>query len=259
MTTKHSTNSELDRIFADLIRIQEEDPSGTDLLQYRSLATAHQYGLLYRTLTQYLKPDSSILDWGCGNGHFSFGLLELGYRTAGFSFEDFRIRPLLRSGYRFSLGSPSDPRALPYEDETFQGVTSVGVLEHVRETGGTEAGSLREIFRVLEPGGFFICFHLPNRFSLIEVSNAAIPGKHHHLYRYDSATIHELCRQAGFSLVEVRRYGALPRNVCHRLPARLRNSGLFAKLWNKSDDFLSMLSSPFCQNYLFVAQKPRTS
>jgi len=44
-------------------------------------------------------------------------------------------------------------RGSPYLDK-FDAVVSVGVLEHVKETGGSEIGSLREIFRILKLNGY---------------------------------------------------------------------------------------------------------
>jgi Methyltransferase domain len=62
---------------------------------------------------------------------------------------------------------------------SFEAVISASVLEHVRETGGNEEANLREIFRILKPG--------------------------------------ELCRQTGYELLEMQRYGALPRNTWNEL------------------------------------------
>lgn len=105
----------------------------------------------------YIPAGSTVLEWGCGNGHVSYGLSRLGYKVSGFSFDDFCLRKYLGTAYDFRQGSCDDPEMLPYSNDRFDGVTSVGVLEHVRETGGNEESSLSEIFRILRPGGYFIC------------------------------------------------------------------------------------------------------
>lgn len=48
----------------------------------------------------------------------------------------------------------ADLRALPYDDNTFDRITIISVIEHVPETGDTEG--IRELARVLKPGGKLI-------------------------------------------------------------------------------------------------------
>lgn len=243
-------------IFAELIKLQEHH-NNYGLLQFTSLVSANQYLRLYKTFLKYVEKESEVLDWGCGNGHFSYFLASCGYKTYGFSFDDFGLREKLNNfTYQFSQGNFEEPTALAYIDNKFNAVVSVGVLEHVRETGGNEITSLREVFRILQPGGFFICYHFPNQFSLIEAIASLVPNKFHHRYRYTRESIEALCQEAGFELLEVYRYGFLPRNIWGIFPQIIRNSRLVSWLWNLLDDILSYPFSMFCQNYLFVAKKP---
>ena len=244
-----------EQIFEELARHRDADPACADLLQYRRMATAHQYLRLYDLVRRYLPAGSEVLDWGCGNGHASYGLQRSGYRVTGFSFEDFGLRRHLGADYRFVQGDPAEPATLPFAAESFDAAVSVGVLEHVRETGGDEAASLREIVRTLRPGGLFICYHFPNRFSLIEAMTRRIPGKHSHRYRYTGEDILRLCREAGLEVVALGRYGALPRNFWHRTPGSVGNSRAVARGWDLLDSGLGTLLSPICQNYYFVARK----
>ncbi|MDL5046299.1 methyltransferase domain-containing protein [Oscillatoria amoena NRMC-F 0135] len=144
---------------------------------------------------------------------------------------------------------------LPFESETFDCVSSVGVLEHVRETGGNEVGSMREIHRVLVKGGLFICYHFPNRHSYIEKLNARIPSQHHHTYKYTRQDIEKFCDETGFDLLESRRYGFIPRNSWNRLPRFVRHSRFISKGVNSLDAILGSVFSRFCQNHYFVACK----
>ncbi len=227
-----------------------------DLRLFKSLVSADQYRRHYYKIAKYVAPGSKVLDWGCGAGHFSFGLSKLGFKTSGYGFYDFELRPHIPDNYEFTMGSFDDPVTIPYPVGHFDAVVSVGVLEHVRETGGNELGSMKEVERILRPGGHFLCFHFPNRLSLMEQLNVALKAVHHHTYKYDRENIELLCRQSGLELLEVRRYGALPRNVWNRLPERYRNSKAIARAYNLADDLLAFPLSVICQNYLFVARKP---
>jgi SAM-dependent methyltransferase len=69
---------------------------------------------------------------------------------------------------------------LPYEDGVFDAVIASGVLEHVP----MDYESLKELNRILRPGGRLIIAYLPNRFSVqewwIRVSGRGAP--HRRLY-----------------------------------------------------------------------------
>jgi SAM-dependent methyltransferase len=252
--------SGIDQILCELVRLQEQQDnvdSSADLTAFRSLVGANQYRLLYRVVRKYIDVDSAILDWGCGNGHFTYALSKLGYKAYCFAFDDSPFfHRYMSNDYELRQGNPGSPVTLPYPDHKFDAVTSVGVLEHVKETGGNEVASLQEIFRVLKPGGCFICYHFPNYFSWIEAASAFFPNKHHHRYRYTSRYIKDLCRQTGFEILEVQRYGALPRNEWGRFPQPIRYSRRIASVWDFLDRSMGYLISPLCQNYMFVARKP---
>ncbi|MBI2932223.1 MAG: class I SAM-dependent methyltransferase [Planctomycetes bacterium] len=242
-------------IVSELVALAEPDRGS----QLRSFVSAGQYRPLYRLVRRYLPRGGEVLDWGVGNGHFSYFLCRAGYRASGYSFEEFAFKEWLPdpSAYRFARGGPVDPVTIPYPAEAFDGVCSVGVLEHVRETGGDELASLREIRRVLKPGGVFICYHFPNRASLVESLARWVPGKHVHPYKYTRRAIDDLAQAAGLELVRAGRYGLLPRNVFGRLPRGLRRSGTLAMFWDGLDAMLAGALSGYCQNHLFVARKPR--
>lgn len=228
-----------------------------EMLQFGSLAAAHQYRALYRLWRRHVPPGAEVLDWGAGNGHFSYFLARAGYRATGYSFMPFLYEPWLPKGapYRYVPGSEREPVALPFADESFDAVASIGVLEHVRETGGNEPGSLAEIARILRPGGRFVCWHFPNRWSWIDVVARRVPGKHRHEYRYTRGDVRRLVARAGLELLETSRYGVLPRNSAHRLLGRARDAAWAAALWNTIDGALAWPLGAVAQNHCFVARK----
>lgn len=225
--------------------------------QIKSLAAAHQYLLLYKLLQQFVPKESKVLDWGSGNGHFSYFLCRSGYQATGFSMEDFSFKKWLKAypDYQFVRGQPQQPVKLPFKNNQFDAVVSVGVLEHVHEFGGNQLGSMKEIFRILKKNGVFICYHLPNYYSLNELLGKLLTKRYHHQYRFTSSDIKKLVKNSNFKLIKLDRYGFLPRNSLSKLPKSVRSSYSFAFFWDTIDKFFSLILSPFCQNYFFVAKK----
>ena len=204
---------------------------GGQPLQFRTLLTGCQYLPLYRLAERHARPGMSVLDWGAGNGHFSYFLLRLGLEVTAFNFQSHKcaLADLLhaRFGARFriSYGPDDEPTRLPFADGSFDLAFSIGVLEHVRETGGSELGSLAELKRVLKPGGLLACGMLPKKYSWIEFLARHVPGRRHrHLYRYTGRDLGDLLSRSGFQLIELGTHGFLPRNSLNR-PALGRLTG----------------------------------
>ena len=133
---------------------------------------------------------------------------------------------------------------------------SVGVLEHVHEAGGEPRASIREIHRVLKPGGHFLCFHLPNRYAwgenLRKVMKRLGAREEFHPVLYTKRTFGDLLRATPFEVVEARRYGFLWRNRLSDLPRIVIDAPAGVALINGLDALLEQLFSQFCQNWCFV-------
>ncbi len=246
-----------DAVVEELIASRWRDTT-LDLDVFGNRVSSGQYRKVYAAALRYLPKGASVLDWGCGNGHFSYFLLRTGFRTTGFSFLE-RPRLLHRYGDRFCFvqGSEAEPSALPFEPESFDAVVSMGVLEHVRETGGTEESSLSEICRILKPGGVFICAHFPNRKSWIEFfTRHLFPSKFHHRYRFTPGDIRRLWENAGFDVRLVIRYAWLPRNFTCGFKSPLMNSALSVLTYELIEGVAKATLYPFHQNFLIVASKP---
>jgi SAM-dependent methyltransferase len=255
---------------AEVFDLLSADPTGLTVAQFQSLPSANQFRRLYAMTDQHVPQHSKVLDWGCGNGHFSFYLARRGYAVTAYAFEPepaifALLTPPERARITYVRASEDDPRTIPFADGSFDCVFSIGVLEHVRETGGTEADSLLQIRRVLRSDGVFICYHLPNRFSYIEALARFLRGPQdytktkvlkYHEWLFERRQIDKLCSDADFSLAAIARYGALPRNIFSRFPGALRRSRSLATAVNVIDALLEPLVRPVAQNYSFVA-RPR--
>ncbi len=228
-------------------------------VQFKSRVTGAQYEPLYNLIHKYVAENSRVLDWGCGNGHFSYFAVKCGFQTHAYSFANEALIRFLEenfsSSFEYSTARDADPVNLPFTAESYNVVTSVGVLEHVRETGGDERASMKEINRVLIPGGLFICGHFPNKYSYIEKINSKIPSQHHHVYKYIRADIEEFCNDTGFEILETGRYGFIPRNCWNRLPVRMSQSNTVSATVRYFDTIFKYLFPRYCQNHYFVAQK----
>jgi SAM-dependent methyltransferase len=145
----------------------------------------------------FLPAAGSILDWGCNHAPDScllraqygerFELHGCDFLPAGafptfYSFADFAYRQL------------DDVVRLPYPSEFFDVVVGSGALEHA----AMDYESLKELYRVLKPGGLFIASYLPNRLSIAEWRRRVLYRRdfHRRLYTRSSAT--ELLKHAGF-------------------------------------------------------------
>ena len=105
-------------------------------------------------LRGYVRPDSQVLDLGCGRG----GVVELFWRDVKLAAGIDPDPPSL-SGHR-AAGMPivrGVGERLPFADRSFDLVVSVWVLEHLREPQRV----FEEVRRVLRPGGHFV-FLTPN-------------------------------------------------------------------------------------------------
>jgi sterol 24-C-methyltransferase len=103
---------------------------------------------------------SLVLDAGCGEGHTAMRLAErFGLQVEGVDLLDFNIargkqlvqRHSSASRVRFQVG---DYTALPFADDTFDGIYTIEALVHAPEP----QGALKEFLRVLKPGGKLILF-----------------------------------------------------------------------------------------------------
>ena len=239
------------------------DPRTAEPIQFRNLLTGSLYLPLYRIARRHARPGMSVLDWGSGNGHFSYFLLRAGLNVTAFNLSSHRnpLEDLLKARfagrYRMTYGDASDPVTLPFADQSFEMVCSIGVLEHVRETGGNEVASLQELSRVLKPGGRFLCGMLPKRYSWIEflVRNLS-RGKHHHVYRYSERDIHAMLERSGFELIELDTHGFLPRTTFNRAAlSGVTNRVRVATLFNFADRLLARSLPAVAQNFMLCASK----
>ncbi len=136
----------------------------------------NQYRLVYRLASQYLRAGDHALDWGSGNGHFSYFLKSRNVRLTAFAFDDAPVFMKDSPGYEHVQGDPSEPTR-----------------------------SLLEIKRTLKPGGVLICVHFPNKCGWVEkVGQILGVADHVHPRKYVKRDIQRFAYEAGLTLEKFR-------------------------------------------------------
>lgn len=103
--------------------------------------------------------DKRIIDCGCGAGEYVRALGESGARTFGIEFQRSKLLDSrTEESSRPVTVSAADIQKMPFRDGAFELALVNEVLEHVPD----DLRGLREVRRVLKPGGLVIVFS-PNR------------------------------------------------------------------------------------------------
>ena len=164
---------------------------------------------------RYIKINDLILEGGCGLAPYVIHFADRGYNIVGLDYNVSCLRKA-REHSRVRLLAANVDR-LPFKDESFDCYLSLGVIEHFAN-GPDDA--IREAYRVLKPGGFFLCqvparniyrfFDMPLRFfkrnGLIRTMLGK-PKKNYYWEQYFG--IKKLTRMlegAGFSTKEIIRF-----------------------------------------------------
>ncbi len=178
---------------------------------------------IYLYLTSYVKAFSEywfkkslselkILDWGCGKGHISYLMREMGAEITacdvhGADDSSFGQNTPIIEKASINVVPLEHPYILPFKDTSFDIVLSFGVLEHVPN----HLGSLQEIYRILKPSGLIFCFFLPYHLSWTQ-RLAHLRGDFYHDRLYRKKMVKELLKQSKLELVDIWHRQLLPKN-----------------------------------------------
>ena len=82
-----------------------------------------------RTTKKYLRIGSTVLEGGCGRANFVYSLQNNGFKAVGLDFAPKTVE-LIKSAVPELNIKLGDVRLLPFEDGSFDGYWSMGVIEH---------------------------------------------------------------------------------------------------------------------------------
>jgi len=180
-------------------------------------------------LTELLSPGCRILDVGCGYGRIAVPLALAGHRVSGLDLSETMVRAAQTAAeaagvsIAFVVGSMTE---MPYADSSFDGVLCLWSAFHelLHETEQEQA--LREMWRVLAPGGLAIVegalYTPPTEHEILageragdghRVRRDVIEGHLNPHYAHDASTYEQRSQQAGITsfAVEEREWGGRTR------------------------------------------------
>jgi ubiquinone/menaquinone biosynthesis C-methylase UbiE len=191
-------HSEQAGLFAE--RYDQEDP-------YSSVF-AYSRKRLDGLLDEYLPPTDAglrLLDVGCGTGHQLLRWSSYGYKVAGVDGSAEMLVHARENNPDAELRE-ADARKLPFEDASFDRVTSIEVLRYLPDP----ERSIEEMARVLRPGGMCLGTAAPlfalNGYALVNRVALALPvGNLTRLKQFftTSGRLRRQFHEAGFSDVTV--------------------------------------------------------
>lgn len=128
----------------------------------------------------------AVLDIGCGNGEISKEIENLGHKVYGLDISD-SAKPLLKNQLK---NHDLSNKKYPFDDGSFDIVFTKSVVEHLRDPDVL----IDEAFRLLKPGGTFICMTPSWKHSYKEQFYI----DHTHVTPFTRVSLETICELSGF-------------------------------------------------------------
>ncbi len=162
-----------------------------------SQLTLNEYKSLVEYAGKIIPKNARVLDIGCGIG-YSTSLLSLIRKDITIiGVDPFNVDSWKPLSNKFKTNIiKADGLRIPIKKKSIDFVLSFGVIEHVP----SDITFLKEIKRILKPGGKNVMFHIPNKYALNEYL-AKKAGLGHHELKYRPEEIRQLLEKAGFRMI----------------------------------------------------------
>ena len=173
---------------------ERHQPDFVESAAHHGIDLRHRFA--YEAVSGYAAAGSRLLDVGCGEGYGASIVASFVDEYVGV---DVATAAIEHATLRFGSYAASflcyDGGHLPFDDETFDIVTSFQVIEHVEDV----AGYMSEIRRVLKPAGVFTAT-TPNRLRRLDPGER--PWNRYHLREYAPLDLHDTIARV-FTHVEI--------------------------------------------------------
>jgi ubiquinone/menaquinone biosynthesis C-methylase UbiE len=219
-----------------MFRLEKFYPQGFNPQQYwdekysqehiagKSPAEFRQQGF-WPLLHKHLQKGKRYLDVGCGIGGWIIFLKEEGYEVEGIDIAARTVQALTEHDPDLKV-TVASMTAIPYPDASLDGVLAMGTLEYV---DGNVPEALREVQRVLKPGGIFFMeapianslrrlFYIPLKQAEKMVKQAQGKQAIFAKYLFDRSVLKHLLAAAGLEVVQ---------EQAHELPEEDSHYGLY--------------------------------
>jgi SAM-dependent methyltransferase len=184
---------ELARLYELQVSIK---PDGYLHAHSRNRAVIRRQVSIFERCQPFLKDARTVLDWGCRQAADACMVRMLRGEEVQIEACDLDVGGGYQAFFDFAqlrYTRLTHPYQLPYENDQFDAVIGGGVLEHVPN----DSESLKELYRILRPGGHFVMTMLPNKYSYTEWLNRRLKNPHH-MRRYKLSEIHHMFMHHGF-------------------------------------------------------------
>jgi SAM-dependent methyltransferase len=179
------------------------DPDNAYLVEHGSPVWIANQIRTFHWYRDYLPSAGNVLDWGCNHAPDCCLLRAWFGNLLGLYSCDLIDQHCYEVFHRFAASSYAqleDPVLLPYPSNFFDAVIGSGVLEHV----AMDYESLKELYRVLKPGGALIISYLPNWLSYKEFVRRVVQKRDFHRRLYGKGEATQLLKRCGFYPISVR-------------------------------------------------------
>ncbi|MGH7945092.1 MAG: class I SAM-dependent methyltransferase [Opitutaceae bacterium] len=200
LTNPQPSDAELAAIYGPNYVLVENDPAGEAMVVRSKQATADHY--LDVVAAAGVPSRGQLLEIGCGQGNFLRQAAKRGFDVTGVEYSKFaceRARANLESQGRVLQGEIT---VLAGEAAAYDVGVLCDVIEHVRDP----AAFLREILRLLRPGGALLVV-TPSlaSWSARLMRSRWMEYKAEHLFYYAPETLRRQLAGAGFDKISIRR------------------------------------------------------
>jgi len=211
-----------------------------------------RHAFVYEEVAARLPGNGRILEVGCGAG---YGTRRIADKVAWVIGTDFSFQAVAYARQSFPAGDfcQASGTSLPFSDGEFDAVISFQVIEHVVDA----AGFIRELHRVLKPGGK-LYMTTPNR--LLRLLPFQKPWNPYHVKEYSGRELRQLVRGL---FPEFDLQGVMARPDLMRLEKRrvsqnplvklaVMVSGRFGKRFERDESTLAVDAAPVSLNDFYL-------